>query len=86
MAKYKIEREYIFSNQSYNEINDFLQEYKKIDLKAVRDQKGNTALHQAAYNCSDIRILRRYLEYMEKYCSEFEKLQPQERFREFVNC
>lgn len=70
MAKYKIEREYIFSNKSYNEINDFLREYSKIDLKAVCDQKGNTALHQAAYSCDDIRVLKRYLEYMEKYCCE----------------
>jgi hypothetical protein len=50
MARYKIEREYIFSNKSYNEICNFLKNSDPIDLLKVRDKHGNTALHQAAYH------------------------------------
>ena len=51
----------------------------------VQDHKKNTALHQAAYNNEDIRILKKYLQYMEKYYAENDKTDPQNNFKEFVN-
>jgi hypothetical protein len=61
MARYKIEREYLFSNKSYNEICDFLKNSDAIDLSKVRDNNGNTGLHQAAYSVDGIKLLKKYL-------------------------
>lgn len=53
----------------------------------MRDGKGNTGLHQAAYNPTKFSILKMYLAYMEKQYSNTKGISnPQAKFIEFVDC
>ena len=61
MARYKLEREYIFSNKDYGEICDFLKDSDNLDLSIIKDDKGNTALHQCAFH-NELKLMRKYLE------------------------
>ena len=55
-----------------------------IDLRQIRDDKGNTALHQCAFT-NEVKILKKYIETQESFLAKSELENPFNAMAEFLN-